>query len=340
LRVPETAPASRKQVNLMKTAVQSLIAVAIFALMTVSSGSQPEIAQAQTPSPYCQVGSALYNATTCANITTYCTVGSATYNITLCQAYGGTPTGTTTGDYYCQPATYNAALCNTSNYYCQPATYNAALCNTSASTNYYCQPATYNATLCAQTSTAGNIYCQPATYNAALCAQSTTSGSIYCQTGTANYNATLCAQYTQSQPTEVVVRTNASGLDCSGIASINVTVRSLTGAAVPDGTTVTLTATQGTISPASGVTTVGVVNASYSAPPIGTGSATITATAGSAKGTAIIALNCIPRVPTAVPTPVIAIPQVPVQPPVTLPAPVSPGAILPPNTGDGGLLSD
>ncbi len=284
---------------MMKSALKLWLAVAVFALAALSSVSRQ--ADAQIPSPYCQYG-------------------TLTYNATLCAQYGGTTS------VFCQvgTATYNAALC---------AQYGGAA-------SPYCQAgtATYNAVLCAQSGGAGSsVYCQAGTasYNAVLCAQ---SPNLYCQIGSTSYNASVCSQYSLGQPAEITVRTNASGLNCGARATITVEVRAIGGAQVPDGTSVVLSTNLGTISPPQAITSLGNVQATYSAPVAGTGTITVTATSGGISGNTVMALNCAPVTP---PTPATVAPAIVIAVP-TASAPRLPATspvIQPPNTGDAGLAS-
>jgi hypothetical protein len=208
--------------------------------------------------------------------------------------------------------------------------------------------ATYNATLCA-TYGATNVspYCQAgtATYNPTLCSQSTSAGGV-CDAGTATYSGFLCAQYAATQPAEVVLRSNASGIDCGKQATLTLRVTTSTGSGVPDGTTVALVATAGVVTPPQVTTVAGNATAIYSAPLAGTGPVVVTGTAGGKTGSTIMALNCAPAAPRLLPTPAAAVAPLPAASlpaaaqPVTLPAslPQFTPSIIPPNTGDGGLL--
>jgi hypothetical protein len=331
----------------MKSALKLLLGVAVFALAALSPASRP--ADAQTPSPYCQYGTATYNAVLCAqyggSTSVYCQAGTTYYNAALCAQNSGS-----SSSLYCQAGTtyYNAALCaqysgSSSSLYCQAGStyYNAALCTQyGGASSPYCQAGTltYNAALCTQYGGSNTLYCQVGTvnYNAALCAQ---SSNLYCQVGTANYNASLCSQFNVSQASSVVVRSTASGVDCGSRASISLEVRTAVGAQVPDGTSVLLSVNLGTISPTQVTTNLGRAQATYSAPPNGTGTITVTATAGTVSGTTIMALDCEPvaptRVPTVAPAVVAAVPPAASAPQL----PVTSPAITPPNTGDAGLAS-
>jgi hypothetical protein len=119
----------------------------------------------------------------------------------------------------------------------------------------------------------------------------------------------------------VTVQSANQSLGCANTTIITITVRGANGQAVAAGTAVTITASIGAVSPTSGQTTAdGSVFVFYTAPQNQGGTATITALAGSASGTANITINC-----NVAPT------QAP--PPTTAPS----TGIQPPNTGDGGL---
>ena len=353
---------------MMKLALKLLLAAAVFVTAALSSATGPfESVEAQTPSPYCQYGSATYDAVLCAQYTAHCQVGTVNYNAALCAQYGGSGTtslycqvgtvnynaalcaqyGGASSSLYCQVGStyYNAVLCaqyggsSSSSLYCQPGTtyYNAALCaQYGGAASPYCQAGTltYNATLCAQYGGSTGIYCQVGTanYNAALCAQ---SSNLYCQVGTASYNPALCSQFNLGQPSEVIVRSTASGLDCGTRASISLEVRAVGGSQVPDGTSVLLSTNLGTITPTQVTTNLGRAQATYSAPVAGTGTITVTATSGTVSGNTIMALDCAPVVP---PTPAPTVAPAIVIPVPTAAAPQLP-VIQPPNTGDAGLAS-
>jgi hypothetical protein len=118
----------------------------------------------------------------------------------------------------------------------------------------------------------------------------------------------------------IVVQSANQQLGCANTTIVTITVRGANGQPVAAGTLVSIQASLGAVSPTSGQTTAdGSVFVFYTAPQNQGGTATITATAGSASGQATIAINC------AQPT------QAP--PPTTAPT----GGITPPSTGDGGL---
>jgi hypothetical protein len=117
------------------------------------------------------------------------------------------------------------------------------------------------------------------------------------------------------------VQTANQSLGCANTTIITITVRGANGQPVAAGTLVNIQASIGAVSPTSGQTTAdGSVFVFYTAPQNQGGTATITALAGSASGSATITVNCA-----AAPT------QAP--PPTTAPT----TGIQPPNTGDGGL---
>jgi hypothetical protein len=119
----------------------------------------------------------------------------------------------------------------------------------------------------------------------------------------------------------VVVTSANQSLGCANTTIITITVRGANGQAVAAGTVVSITASIGAVSPTSGQTTAdGSVFVFYTAPQNQGGTATITALAGSATGTANITVNCAS--PTTAPPP---------------PTTAAGGSIQPPNTGDAGL---
>lgn len=132
---------------------------------------------------------------------------------------------------------------------------------------------------------------------------------------------TSTATSTAGAARTVVVQTANQALGCANTTIITITVRGANGQPVAAGTLVNIQASIGAVSPTSGQTTAdGSVFVFYTAPQNQGGTATITALAGSASGSATITINCA-----AAPT------QAP--PPTTAPT----TGIQPPNTGDGGL---
>jgi adhesin/invasin len=125
--------------------------------------------------------------------------------------------------------------------------------------------------------------------------------------------------------TTIGISASPSSLNCGSAATVAVTVRDASGNMVYDGTSVNLSASMGTISPTTGSTSGGIINAVYTAPSSG-GTAVITASSGSASGQATVTISCA----------VGAAPPASVPPPVYAPPAIG-TAIYPPNTGDAGL---
>jgi len=140
----------------------------------------------------------------------------------------------------------------------------------------------------------------------------------------------LAPIYNASVATQLGVSASPASINCGSASSISVVVRDANGNPVPDGTTVSLSASMGTLAPTSGATYGGgYMTSTYTSPASG-GSAVITASSGSASGQATVSVTCgsAATQPSAPP---------PYSPPPVYP--VSPGTvILPPNTGDAGLV--
>lgn len=144
-------------------------------------------------------------------------------------------------------------------------------------------------------------------------------------TDTIEFELENCPEVTPVSPVgaarTVVVTSANQALGCANTTIVTITVRGANGQTVAAGTLVNIIASIGAVSPTSGQTTAdGSVFVFYTAPQNQGGTATITATAGSAIGTANITITCN-----------IAPTQAP--PPTTAPA----TGIQPPNTGDGGI---
>jgi len=123
----------------------------------------------------------------------------------------------------------------------------------------------------------------------------------------------------------VTVQSSNASLGCSNTSIITIVVKDGAGNPVQSGTLVNISTNLGTVSPASGQTTAdGSVFVFYTAPSNQGGVATITATTGTASGSAQVAITC-----SAAPTATTA-------PPPTVPSQQT-GSITPPSTGDGGL---
>jgi hypothetical protein len=118
----------------------------------------------------------------------------------------------------------------------------------------------------------------------------------------------------------VNVSSSNNNLGCGATSIVTITVLDGDGDPVNAGTLVNIVADKGSVSPASGQTTAdGSVFVFYTAPNNQGGEATITASSGSALGSAEIDINCNTQ-------------------PTQAPPPTQPvGGIQPPNTGDGGL---
>jgi hypothetical protein len=123
------------------------------------------------------------------------------------------------------------------------------------------------------------------------------------------------------------ISASPSSLNCGSASTVAVTVRDASGNMAIDGTSVNLSASMGTISPTTGITSGGNINAVYTAPSSG-GTAVITASSGSASGQATVTVSCA-SAPSA---------SIPSAPPVYVPPAIG-TAIFPPNTGDAGLAS-
>jgi hypothetical protein len=134
----------------------------------------------------------------------------------------------------------------------------------------------------------------------------------------------------------VTVAASPTSVGCNGTAFVTVTVRNSAGGYVADGTSVTLTASMGSLSPTTATTLGGGVLAVYTAPGGQSGSATIQASAaGAAQGSSTISVNCQATTPTPAVPPTIFVPQ-----PTASTGGGGGGLIAPPNTGDAGLARD
>jgi hypothetical protein len=123
---------------------------------------------------------------------------------------------------------------------------------------------------------------------------------------------------------QISVSAAPTSVGCNGSSFVTVLVRSQSGANVPNGTVVTVSANIGSVSPGTATTNNGGILVVYTAPASQGGTATITATSGSVSGTTQIQLSCT-TAPTAVPT---------------QPVPTAVATIAPPRTGDAGLADD
>jgi hypothetical protein len=110
-------------------------------------------------------------------------------------------------------------------------------------------------------------------------------------------------------------------------------VKDANGNLAPNGTSVTVSASSGTISPNVVSTSGGYATTTFTAPNNSNGTATVTASSGQGTGYATVAFSCTAAVTTAPAAPVF--PSAPVSPPA-----IGPSFIIPPNTGDAGLVDE
>jgi hypothetical protein len=127
----------------------------------------------------------------------------------------------------------------------------------------------------------------------------------------------------------VTVSAAPASTTCTSPSTISVTVKDSNGNLVTNGTSVTVSASTGTVSPNVVSTSGGYATTTFTAPDNSNGTATVTATAGTGTGYATVAFTCTggstaPAAPIYVPPPIYDYPSGPV-------------SILPPNTGDAGL---
>jgi hypothetical protein len=198
----------------------------------------------------------------------------------------------------------------------------------------------------------GDVWSQPGSTSLTLTATSvgtrTITGTFTCiQTGTVAltitvsgsspaYSAAIVCGTGLTTPTvgpasSITVAASPTSVSCNGTAFVTVTVRNAAGGYVADGTSVTLTASMGSLSPTTATTLGGGVLAVFTAPGNQSGTATIQASAaGTATGNASITIACQSATPTPAAPPTIFVPP---------PAQVNPGTIAPPNTGDAGLAA-
>jgi len=124
----------------------------------------------------------------------------------------------------------------------------------------------------------------------------------------------------------VTVSASPASTTCTSPSSISVTVKDANGNIAPDGTSVTVSASTGTISPNVVSTAGGYATTTFAAPASSNGTATVTASSGTGTGYATVAFTCTGGSSTS-----------PVYPPAAA-YPIGPSVILPPNTGDAGLV--
>jgi hypothetical protein len=135
-----------------------------------------------------------------------------------------------------------------------------------------------------------------------------------------------------STATNVTVSASPASTTCSSPSSISVTVKDANGNIAPDGTSVTVSASTGTVSPNVVSTSGGYATTSFAAPGNANGTATVTAASGQGTGYATVSFSCTGASTTA--------PASPVYPPSAYPTYTGPAVIMPPNTGDAGLVSN
>jgi hypothetical protein len=133
---------------------------------------------------------------------------------------------------------------------------------------------------------------------------------------------------TYNTASAVTVSASPATSTCASPSSVSISVRDQAGNPAANGTSVTVSASTGTVSPNVVSTSGGVASTTFTAPNSSNGTATVTATSGTGTGYATVAFTC---------TGVTTAPAAPVSPIYT--GPVGPISILPPNTGDAGLAS-
>jgi hypothetical protein len=129
----------------------------------------------------------------------------------------------------------------------------------------------------------------------------------------------------------VTVSASPASTTCASPATISVTVKDSAGNLVTNGTSVTVSASTGTVSPNVVSTSGGYATTTFTAPDNSNGTATVTATAGTGTGYATVAFSCTGGSTTS--------PASPVYPP-SYDYPSGPVSIMPPNTGDAGLAQN
>jgi hypothetical protein len=155
--------------------------------------------------------------------------------------------------------------------------------------------------------------------------------TVECQAaGSPTPTPTTTGTVTTTVGPAATVTTNASpaSVSCSGTSIVTIQVRDASGDPVASGTPVVIAASMGSVSPSSGQTTdaSGSAFVFFTAPANQGGTATITATSGSASGQTTVAVNCgASATATTAPPPT-----------------VSPGGgvITPPSTGNAGLAEE
>jgi hypothetical protein len=126
----------------------------------------------------------------------------------------------------------------------------------------------------------------------------------------------------------VTVSASPASTICASPSTISVTVKDSAGNLVTNGTSVTVSASTGTVSPNVVSTSSGYATTTFTAPNNSNGTATVTATSGTGTGYATVAFSC---------TSGSTAPSSPVYTPPSYDYPTGPVSIMPPNTGDAGL---
>jgi len=125
----------------------------------------------------------------------------------------------------------------------------------------------------------------------------------------------------------VTVSASPASTTCTSPSTISVTVKDINGNLAANGTSVTVSASTGTVSPNVASTSGGYATTTFTAPGNSNGTATVTATSGTGTGYATVAFSCTSTTTSTAPA------YVP--PPAAYPT--YPAVITPPNTGDAGL---
>ena len=148
--------------------------------------------------------------------------------------------------------------------------------------------------------------------------------------GTGGYYPTYPTNTTTyTTAASVTVSASPASTTCTSPSTISVTVKDVNGNLAGNGTSVTVSASSGTISPNVVSTSGGYATTTFVAPGNSNGTATVTATSGTGSGYATVAFSCTDTTSTA---PAYVPP--PAYPPYSAPAVISP-----PNTGDAGLVN-
>jgi hypothetical protein len=129
----------------------------------------------------------------------------------------------------------------------------------------------------------------------------------------------------------VTVSAAPASVTCANPSTITVTVKDQAGNLVATGTSVTVSASTGTVSPNVVSTSGGYATTTYMAPNNSNGTATVTATSGTGTGYATVSFTCTGTSAPSAPAPV--------YPPAYPDYTSGPITILPPNTGDAGLAA-